>query len=368
MQPLDDGGRHLHGAVDGRLGAVDDALAEHDAHAADVEHLEHVLARLAEEVGGAAVDLHPAADLVDQRQFLVRVGELAGERVELLLEAVELDGVARHRLEHAGRAEQRLAAVRRQRVGGGREPAAVEAELRAAAQDVLGQRERVRTGGQHEHGGDLPLLGVRDGHDREPRQRVGRQAGGGGDGQRADGAQHGRLGRLLPAEQRQRVAGEERLGLGVVVRQAAVEGRRQQEQPRRPHPRRQRVERRRRHRQLRRRRRRCRGRGRGRGRGRASASRSHGVTSGGNGVGPGGVAGEVGRFVRHVLRASRVARSRPGRAKHSPARATRPSSSSSSETARARPRARVNGPAALRRRRRRSRPAPRVRSPAVAAG
>ena len=58
---------------------------------------------------GPAVDLHPAADLVDERQFFVGVGELAGERVDLALEAVELHAVADHALEQLGLAEQRFA-------------------------------------------------------------------------------------------------------------------------------------------------------------------------------------------------------------------------------------------------------------------
>ena len=45
---------------------------------ADVDDFHDVAAGLLEEFLSAAVDLHPAADLVDQAQFLVGVGELAG--------------------------------------------------------------------------------------------------------------------------------------------------------------------------------------------------------------------------------------------------------------------------------------------------
>ena len=44
---------------------------------------QHVEARLLEEIARAAVDPHAAADLVDQAQFFVGVGQLPGERIEL---------------------------------------------------------------------------------------------------------------------------------------------------------------------------------------------------------------------------------------------------------------------------------------------
>ncbi len=117
---------------------VDARRCERHAHAADVHHFHHVEARLLEEVAGAAVDLHAAADLVDQAQFFVGVGELAGERIELLLPGRRARTWSRIMpSSRRGLALDRFVAVGRQLVGLLVEPDAVEPEPAADAERRL---------------------------------------------------------------------------------------------------------------------------------------------------------------------------------------------------------------------------------------
>ena len=52
---------------------------EGHAHSLDAHDFQNLEARLLEEIVGGAVDAHSAADLVDQTQFLVGVGQVSGK-------------------------------------------------------------------------------------------------------------------------------------------------------------------------------------------------------------------------------------------------------------------------------------------------
>ena len=59
---------------------------KHDADRRTFHHLQHFKAGLLEEVSRAAVDLHAAADLVDQAQFFVGGRKLFGDAGQFVLE------------------------------------------------------------------------------------------------------------------------------------------------------------------------------------------------------------------------------------------------------------------------------------------
>ena len=60
-------------AVEHGLGRRAVVVPQGNAHGANVDDFHHVEARLPEEIAGAAVDPHSAAELIDQAQFFVGV-------------------------------------------------------------------------------------------------------------------------------------------------------------------------------------------------------------------------------------------------------------------------------------------------------
>ena len=137
--------REAEGAVEHGLLALGGGAAEGDAHALHAHDFQNIEAGLLEEVVGAAVDSHAAADLVDQAEFFVGVGELSGEGIEFAFEAGEANLVAQHVEKHAGLPLHGLIVEGGSFLGLLIEPDAVEAEAAADADDIFAELEGRRS-------------------------------------------------------------------------------------------------------------------------------------------------------------------------------------------------------------------------------
>ena len=116
------------------------------------------MAGLAEEIRDAAVHPHAAADLVDQAQLLVGVGQLLGKAVELLLHPRELELIVKHRRQQCRLACKRLAGI------GGHfprlvdQPARIDRKPAANAKHIFAGFKILGSRGQADDPGDLPPL------------------------------------------------------------------------------------------------------------------------------------------------------------------------------------------------------------------
>ncbi len=168
------------GAVEDGLLALGGVAAEGDAHALHTHDFQDIEACLLEKVIGAAVDSHAAADLVDETEFFVGVGELSGEGIEFAFEAGEAYLVAQHVEKHAGLTLHGLIVEGGSFLGLLIEPDSVEAEAAADADDIFAELEGGALGGEDEDADELAALDVRESSEDDSGEMVPDRHGGRG--------------------------------------------------------------------------------------------------------------------------------------------------------------------------------------------
>ncbi len=146
-EAMDAAGRQAERPVKDRFLALDVISAQGHAHSLHAHDFQNVQARLLEEIVRGAVDAHPAADLVDQAQFLVGVGQMAGEGIQLGFQASQAKLIFEHAQDQAGLSLHGFFGVSEQLLGLLAEPGAVESEAAANPQDFLGEVEILRPAG-----------------------------------------------------------------------------------------------------------------------------------------------------------------------------------------------------------------------------
>src|SRR5450432_2032913 len=112
-----------------------------DAHSLDAHDFQNFEAGLFEEIGRWAVDAHTAADLVDEIQFFVGIGEVSGERIQFSFQAAEAKLIFVCSEHQACLSLNLLFAVGDKFLGLLTKPGSVESEPAADAEDFLGEVE-----------------------------------------------------------------------------------------------------------------------------------------------------------------------------------------------------------------------------------